>query len=63
MELKRRLAPIILIAIMVLLVIAGLAGSIFLTVWLWKVLPGWAFFTLIGTGITSNIFMLWIYSN
>ena len=52
----------ILIAIVGLLMIAGLTGSIFLTVWLWKVLPGWVFFALIGTGIVSNIFLLWIYS-
>jgi len=62
MGLKRRLVPIIFIAIVGLLIIAGLTGSIFLTVWLWKVLPKWTFFTLIGTGIVFNTFLLWVYS-
>ena len=62
MEFKRGLASIILIGVVGLLVITGLTGSIFLTVWLWKVLPGWVFFVLIGIGIISNTFLLWVYS-
>jgi len=56
MRLKRRFIPIIITIVM------GLTGSIFLTVWLWKVLPGWVFFVLIGIGIISNTFLLWVYS-
>ena len=62
MEFKRGLASIILIGVVGLLVITGLTGSIFLTVWLWKVLPGWVFFVLIGIGIISNTFLLLVYS-
>lgn len=41
--------------IIVLAVIIGLIGAVFLTIWLWKVLPRWAFILLCVADIISWI--------
>jgi len=48
-----------IIIIFIATVLVGLTGSVFLTIWLWGVLPRWLFFLLIGSGITSNGFLFW----
>ena len=41
-----------------ILAIGGMIGGIFLTIWLWKILPHWIFFLLCGINALSSIIIL-----
>ncbi|MCK4997099.1 hypothetical protein KAS08_02240 [Candidatus Pacearchaeota archaeon] len=41
-----------------ILLIGGMIGGIFLTIWLWKVLPHWIFFLLCGINLLGTIVSL-----
>jgi len=44
--------------IFVFVILIGIIGAIFLTIWLWKILPHWIFFLLYGINALVTIISL-----